>query len=823
MSREELEKVQKHICEIKELLLKKGLDCFVVRKEELKRPGDDLCRPDYELVEELLYEYDDDGLEINFFDCGDYGRTVLLDAVKLKDNVLEFTLHEQYDNYDDGPYTVDVWTVDEEQLTNGWWSKEIGDKPSNLAGALKLIVDLLSVYGVNDLTNNKYPFVTNARLDIIVDNLKRKVINPNFLFHKHKDGNMEQKLRRIISSIPVLLVDTSMCGQTITLPGTQTSVRVPDYMYKYSKEEPIYEAFNSIRQRMENTWSTEGDFDSREEHNISDLLGVYYNCPRDNDKDDDQKYIVYNDYYTFVEGLIYVWLDKIYDYAKKDLENSKALLKFVVIHEYCHALLDVNIYGVGHNTVFTYADYPYLFIEETVTSAYALMSVFSQLSNSQQKFVEQFVKSQSTAYVTGWMLFSSMNNLNLIDISDWHHLEKWMWIKVFFNEDVLSSMEGLLRNKHNLMEIFLDDNYSKLNFPPKCLDDENNVFLINDKGFNFWSYKEDPNDDRQGVVAIDTGKIINSPKGTQKQQNEETTTNNANRDMEQKKNSDLSAKFEIKDGELIIPEGTKVIENSAFSYRKELTSVIIPDSVTKISEAAFSNCKGLTSVTIPDSVTSIGDRAFEGCSALDSLSLPDSLKEIGESAFADCNSLKGDVIIPDSVVKFGDNIFRECPIRGLTLPAAAVIHAGVEPKWVNVTGEKDFLLKQANEIKELLKQNGLTRFGYGQDEDGEEDEYALYDVSDYMASFEYGYYVTRIILASIELDEDELQFTVLELNEDDDGADFGEKYTVDFDGLINGYWTKYPNNRMWPLHYSIEYAFSCYIYMLNKLAVPDNE
>lgn len=283
------------------------------------------------------------------------------------------------------------------------------------------------------------------------------------------------------------------------------------------------------------------------------------------------------------------------------------------------------------------------------------------------------------------------------------------------------------------------------------------------------------------------------------------------------------ANYEVKDGVGIILEGTTFIDNQAFRGSTDLTSVTIPDSVTSIGDRAFKGCTGLTSVTIPDSVTSIGDRAFEGCSALDSLSLPDSLKEIGESAFADCNSLKGDVIIPDSVIKFGDDIFRECPIRGLTLPAAAVIHAGVEPKWVKVTGEKDFLLKQANEIKELLKQIGLTRFGYGQEEDGEEDEYALYDVSDYMASFEYGDYATRIILASIELDEDELQFTVLELNEDDDGADFGEKYTVDFDGLINGYWTKYPNNRMWPLHYSIEYAFSRYINMLNKLAVPDNE
>ena len=50
------------------------------------------------------------------------------------------------------------------------------------------------------------------------------------------------------------------------------------------------------------------------------------------------------------------------------------------------------------------------------------------------------------------------------------------------------------------------------------------------------------------------------------------------------------AKYEIRDGVGIIPEG-----------------------VMEIGESAFKGCTGLTSLTIPESVTKIGDYAFEGC------------------------------------------------------------------------------------------------------------------------------------------------------------------------------------------------------------------
>ena len=58
------------------------------------------------------------------------------------------------------------------------------------------------------------------------------------------------------------------------------------------------------------------------------------------------------------------------------------------------------------------------------------------------------------------------------------------------------------------------------------------------------------------------------------------------------------AKFEIKDGTAIIPEGVKVIEDKAFQGCTSLKSITIPESVTKIGERAFSGCTSLESIII---------------------------------------------------------------------------------------------------------------------------------------------------------------------------------------------------------------------------------
>ncbi len=63
------------------------------------------------------------------------------------------------------------------------------------------------------------------------------------------------------------------------------------------------------------------------------------------------------------------------------------------------------------------------------------------------------------------------------------------------------------------------------------------------------------------------------------------------------------------------------IDNHAFFYCSNLSSVTIPNSVNSIDSWAFYYCSGLTSITIPHSVTSIGNYAFFECSGLTSVIL----------------------------------------------------------------------------------------------------------------------------------------------------------------------------------------------------------
>ena len=87
------------------------------------------------------------------------------------------------------------------------------------------------------------------------------------------------------------------------------------------------------------------------------------------------------------------------------------------------------------------------------------------------------------------------------------------------------------------------------------------------------------------------------------------------------------AKYEIKDGVGIIPEGTTKIKKDAFYDCEDLTSVFIPESVTEIGEAAFERCVGLTEIAIPVSVKKIGQAAFSRCANLTKFSVAeDNLK-----------------------------------------------------------------------------------------------------------------------------------------------------------------------------------------------------
>ena len=112
-------------------------------------------------------------------------------------------------------------------------------------------------------------------------------------------------------------------------------------------------------------------------------------------------------------------------------------------------------------------------------------------------------------------------------------------------------------------------------------------------------------------------------------------------------------------GKIILPDGVKVIAQSALRFCSGLTSITIPESVLEITAGAFDDCSALTDITIPSGVRSIQDNTFKDCLSLTAITIPARVTSIGESAFEGCSSLSS-ITIPKSVTSIGKGAFGNC-------------------------------------------------------------------------------------------------------------------------------------------------------------------
>ena len=182
---------------------------------------------------------------------------------------------------------------------------------------------------------------------------------------------------------------------------------------------------------------------------------------------------------------------------------------------------------------------------------------------------------------------------------------------------------------------------------------------------------------------------------------------------------------QIINGVCVIPEGTTIIEENAFSGCEELNSVVIPKTVTTIGRGAFEKT-GLTSVFIPDSVTEIGDCAFYGCKSLKSAVIEANLKKI-PAPFYNCRSLET-ITFPESIGKIDKEFFYGCySLKTIYVPAKRAeyykkrVHEDFHGIIVELPGDKaptdskevaaeSPLDKAVAKIKKSMKDNGLSVF-----------------------------------------------------------------------------------------------------------------
>ncbi len=88
-----------------------------------------------------------------------------------------------------------------------------------------------------------------------------------------------------------------------------------------------------------------------------------------------------------------------------------------------------------------------------------------------------------------------------------------------------------------------------------------------------------------------------------------------------------------------IYEGIEAIEDDAFFYNTEITTLELPSTLQTIGVQAFQGCSNLQSIVLPASLTSIGENAFRGCRNLQTMELPANLTSIGNNAFYACRNL----------------------------------------------------------------------------------------------------------------------------------------------------------------------------------------
>lgn len=234
----------------------------------------------------------------------------------------------------------------------------------------------------------------------------------------------ENYILHIFEQIPIFLVDKTLSGKSfrIGLIGRGLDITVP-----YDRYATICEAedndspqkpLDDLIKELENGICTDifrdeeiypepdiliEDNDSFNNANnsttpvrrtmvrIDDLLGIYL-----------RKYPANRPYnMTESQPLIFVWVDKIAQIAKDESTFCKALLAQVIAHELMHAVMDIHLLGDNRHRNFKIKDGLYHLKEECLANALSLMLIKYTLSDEQNKFVADFVKTQPFAYKLG--------------------------------------------------------------------------------------------------------------------------------------------------------------------------------------------------------------------------------------------------------------------------------------------------------------------------------------------------------------------------------------------------------------------------------------
>lgn len=118
-----------------------------------------------------------------------------------------------------------------------------------------------------------------------------------------------------------------------------------------------------------------------------------------------------------------------------------------------------------------------------------------------------------------------------------------------------------------------------------------------------------------------------------------------------------------------MPDGVKIIEQSAFYNCEDLEEIELSDTIEKIYMSAFAKCKKLKKVVLPKNLTLLGANVFADCDSLEEVIFQDNIKKVGNSTFYHCFNLKS-AEFKEGLEEIGDNTFECClNLKKIILPS----------------------------------------------------------------------------------------------------------------------------------------------------------
>ena len=108
-------------------------------------------------------------------------------------------------------------------------------------------------------------------------------------------------------------------------------------------------------------------------------------------------------------------------------------------------------------------------------------------------------------------------------------------------------------------------------------------------------------------------------------------------------------------GDVIVPEGVRLIDDNAFLYCKSVQTIRLNEGVVRLGWNAFRGCEQLTEVHLPDSLCVLFPHSFAGCISLKRITIPEGVTNLRERVFVGCSNLEAIDVAPDNSTYSSDD------------------------------------------------------------------------------------------------------------------------------------------------------------------------